>query len=126
MSDLRTMVMGTHASSLPERTLREEPYTYVCQGEGPYTVLGLLESLKFGKPGVKEIPGLWYNDRGFGRSTPPWAISRTWIANSLGRHGSCSIWANTGRTIGTASVIYQAVTAMRPYRPVSAVPTGVP
>lgn len=71
MSDLPTLVMGTHASSLPERTLREEPYRYVCQGEGPYTVLRLLESLKFGKPGIREVPGLWHNDRGLRSFNPP-------------------------------------------------------
>lgn len=57
--DGATMVMGTHSSSLPERTLREEPYTYVCEGEGPYTVLGLVEHLK-GKRIIEDVPGLWY------------------------------------------------------------------
>ena len=37
--DVPTLVMGTHPSALPERTLLEEPYTYVCQGEGPVTIL---------------------------------------------------------------------------------------
>ncbi len=40
-----TMAIGTHMSALPERTLREEPFDYVCQGEGPYTVAGLLNEL---------------------------------------------------------------------------------
>ncbi len=71
MSDLPTIVMGTHASALPERTLREEPYTYVCQGEGPYTILGLLESLKFGKTKIGEVPGLWHTDRGLRTFSPP-------------------------------------------------------
>src|SRR3989338_5724139 len=57
VSDQPTMVMGTHASALPRRVLIEEPYTYVCEGEGPHTVLGLIESLKSGKPTLQEIPG---------------------------------------------------------------------
>jgi len=63
------MVMGTHASALPQRTLLEEPYTYVCQGEGPYTVLGLLEALA-GKRKLSEVPGLWYMDRGLPQFNP--------------------------------------------------------
>jgi hypothetical protein len=59
--DGATMVMGTHASALPERTLREEPYTYVCGGEGPDTVHGLIRYLK-GETTIGSVPGLWYHD----------------------------------------------------------------
>ena len=45
--------VGGHISALPERTLMEEQLDWVCKGEGPKTVLGLLE----GKA-PKEIPGL--------------------------------------------------------------------
>ncbi len=58
---LTTLVMGTHASALPRRTLLEEPYTYVCEGEGPYTVLELLEALKSENSSrLRSVPGLWY------------------------------------------------------------------
>ncbi len=71
--DGATLVMGTHPSALPERTLREEPYTYVCEGEGPRTVLGLLRHLQGNGP-VARVPGLWYRDgdaiRGTGRADP--------------------------------------------------------
>ena len=30
---IKTIIMGTHASALPKRTLEEEPYDFVCQGE---------------------------------------------------------------------------------------------
>ncbi|RAU20880.1 B12-binding domain-containing radical SAM protein [Paramagnetospirillum kuznetsovii] len=59
--DGATLVLGTHASALPERTLREEPYTYVCAGEGPHTILALLEHLK-GRGALAAVPGLWYRD----------------------------------------------------------------
>lgn len=59
ISDAPTLVMGTHASALPARTLREEPYDYVCQGEGPYTVFELYSYLK-GKISINEVSGLWY------------------------------------------------------------------
>ena len=61
---VNTLVMGTHASALPERTLREEPYKFVCSGEGPETVLKLVETLKVGSNQFSSIPGLWYwNER---------------------------------------------------------------
>jgi len=70
-SDLATMIMGTHASALPERTLKEEPYTFVAQGEGPDTVLGLIKALKSGQnSGLMNVPGLWYMEDGFVRSNP--------------------------------------------------------
>lgn len=62
--DLKIMFMGTHPSALPERTLREEPTDFVCQGEGPYTVLGVLQSLKIGSDDFSRVPGLWYFDEG--------------------------------------------------------------
>ena len=43
---IKTLVVGTHASSLPERTLKEEPYDFVCQGEGPITIANLIDHLK--------------------------------------------------------------------------------
>ena len=36
--EIKTIIIGTHASALPKRTLEEEPYTFVCQGEGPQTL----------------------------------------------------------------------------------------
>lgn len=58
--NLKTLVIGTHASALPEGTLIEEPYSFVCEGEGPYTVLALVEMLKSGIDKLESIPGLWY------------------------------------------------------------------
>ena len=64
-----TLVMGTHASALPEPTLRKEPYKYVCQGEGPYTVISLLQSLKSGAHDPAKVPGLWFMEGGVPRRT---------------------------------------------------------
>lgn len=63
LTDRPSVVVGTHASALPDRTLREEPYTFVCQGEGPLTVLGLIRHLKEGVP-LSEVQGLAYWDAG--------------------------------------------------------------
>jgi len=67
--DGETAVMGTHASALPERTLLEEPYTFVCRGEGPHTVLGLVERAR-GRRTAAEIPGLWRLEDGVPRGNP--------------------------------------------------------
>lgn len=56
--------MGTHSSALPELTLIEEPYTFVCEGEGPFTVLRLLELLQAGSDKYDKVPGLWYRQNG--------------------------------------------------------------
>ena len=53
--DSFTMVMGTHASAIPEKTIKEEPYDFVCEGEGPYTILGFLQNKR-----NEDIPGLWW------------------------------------------------------------------
>lgn len=59
-----TIVMGTHASALPKMTLEQEPYTFVCQGEGPVTILELTKTLKDGKHDFERVPGLWYKQNG--------------------------------------------------------------
>ena len=46
-----------------KKTLEEEPYTYVCQGEGPLTVIELISFLKGKTKDLKKIPGLWYLDK---------------------------------------------------------------
>lgn len=62
---------GLHPSALPERTLREEEVDFVCQGEGFYTILQLLEALRSdGEPSSYKIPGLWYTQSGEVVSNP--------------------------------------------------------
>lgn len=48
--ELKTLLGGIHPSALPDRTLREEAVDFVCQGEGFYTILGLLYILKKENP----------------------------------------------------------------------------
>ena len=56
----KVLVMGLHPSALPERTLIETGADFVCQGEGFYTLLELLDWLRFGKQGKIDIQGLHY------------------------------------------------------------------
>jgi radical SAM superfamily enzyme YgiQ (UPF0313 family) len=52
------VMLGNHPSALPKRTLCEEPVDFVCDGEGPLTLHGLLSE----QP-LDQIPGLvWWDD----------------------------------------------------------------
>ncbi len=58
--ETRVLLLGGHVAALPERTLREEAADYVCDGEGPVTVLELLETLRNGGSDLSKVRGLWY------------------------------------------------------------------
>ena len=55
--------MGGHVSALPERTLNEEKADFVCKGEGPDTVMGLL-AINMNEPSRSRSPGLWWREDG--------------------------------------------------------------
>lgn len=58
--DLKTMILGSHPSALPERTLKEEDVDFVCNGEGPYTILDLLNELSSSDPPhLDRVRGIW-------------------------------------------------------------------
>ncbi|MBT3305732.1 MAG: radical SAM protein [Alphaproteobacteria bacterium] len=44
-ADIPIIIVGGHVSALPERTLEEEAVDFVCKGEGPSTIVQLLEKL---------------------------------------------------------------------------------
>ncbi|MDR4508977.1 MAG: B12-binding domain-containing radical SAM protein [Candidatus Brocadiaceae bacterium] len=57
--DIPVLIGGIHPSALPELTLKTESVDYIAQGEGAYTIDGLLRYLK-GKETIKNVKGLWY------------------------------------------------------------------
>jgi len=57
-------ISGLHPSALPKRTLEEEDVDFVIEGEGPYTLKALIETLKQRSKDYSNIPGLWYFDNG--------------------------------------------------------------
>lgn len=67
----RIMMTGTHPAALPERTMREENIDYVCDREGPQTILQTALALKSSSPQFGNIPSLWYRDNGRIVSNPP-------------------------------------------------------
>jgi anaerobic magnesium-protoporphyrin IX monomethyl ester cyclase len=66
----KVLLVGGHVAALPGRTLQEEAADFVCSGEGPYTVLELLEALKTGRPDYSKVRGLCYSEDGAMTSTP--------------------------------------------------------
>ncbi len=58
--DQKILMLGGHVAALPEQTLREESTDFVCSGEGPKTVEGLLEALQASSPDFASVPDLWY------------------------------------------------------------------
>ena len=66
----KVLMVGGHVAALPERTLQEEAADFVCSGEGPYTVLELLEALKSGRADYSKVRDLCYTEDGAVRSTP--------------------------------------------------------
>ena len=69
--DLKTILVGGHAAALPEPTLKEEETDFVCGGEGPYTVVELVQALRTNRnEDLAKVRGLWYWDGSKARSTP--------------------------------------------------------
>ncbi|MFL9924141.1 radical SAM protein [Herbaspirillum lusitanum] len=66
----KIMMTGTHPAALPERTLREESIDFVCDREGPETILGVTQALKAGTTSFTGIPSLWYKVGGVIMSNP--------------------------------------------------------
>jgi radical SAM superfamily enzyme YgiQ (UPF0313 family) len=69
--DWRIMMTGTHPAALPERTLTEEKIDFVCDREGPETILLTARALKARTGDFSKIPSLWYRDGGAIRSNLP-------------------------------------------------------
>ncbi len=67
----KLLLVGGHVAALPERTLREEEADYVCTGEGPYTVVDLLEALRCSSANLAKVRGLCYWDGDVIASTAP-------------------------------------------------------
>ena len=61
--ETKVVLVGGHVAALPQRTLEEEDADFVSGGEGPYTVLELLQVLTSSRPDeYQKVRGLWYRD----------------------------------------------------------------
>ncbi len=69
--NIRIMMTGTHPAALPEQTMREEDIDFVCDREGPDTILQTARALKSAGPTFHGIPSLWYREDMRIVSNPP-------------------------------------------------------
>ncbi len=60
--NLKTILVGGHVAALPEHTLREEKVDFTCDGEGPYTILRLLQAMRDKEMDLAKVGGLVYRD----------------------------------------------------------------
>lgn len=67
---VKVAIGGLHPSALPLQTLREESVDFVVDGEGPFTLLGLINVLGPGKSDFSSVPGLWYRENGGIKNNP--------------------------------------------------------
>jgi anaerobic magnesium-protoporphyrin IX monomethyl ester cyclase len=67
--DRKLALVGGHVAALPERTLRDETADFVCTGEGPYTVIDLLQAAKSTSPDYSKVRGICYWRDGVPTST---------------------------------------------------------
>jgi len=58
----KILMMGTHPAALPERTVREESIDFVCDREGPATLVKTVRALQSGASDYSAIPSLWWRD----------------------------------------------------------------
>ena len=73
--NFKTIFVGGHVAALPELTLKEESCDFVAKGEGPYTIIDLVELLKSSQPDqFEKVRGLYYRKDGQVCSTPAPAI----------------------------------------------------
>jgi anaerobic magnesium-protoporphyrin IX monomethyl ester cyclase len=71
-TSIRTMLVGGHVAALPARTLQEEAADFVCTGEGPVTIVELLQALQSGRTeDLSKVRGLAYLDGATVRTTAP-------------------------------------------------------
>ena len=69
---LKTILVGGHAAALPKQTLEEQHSDFVCGGEGPHTLVELVQALQTGRDDeLNKVRGLWYWVGGTPRSTAP-------------------------------------------------------
>ena len=87
-SDMNVLLVGGHVAALPERTLREiDAADFVCDGEGPYTIVDCLSLLKTNDTDYSKVRGLWYREGNIINVTKPAPL-----VNNLDQEMPSSAW----------------------------------
>jgi len=61
-TDAKVMMTGTHPAALPELTMKKEAIDFVCDLEGPVTILKTLQAIEIQSNNFTSIPSLWSRD----------------------------------------------------------------
>ncbi|MBI4404662.1 MAG: cobalamin B12-binding domain-containing protein [Deltaproteobacteria bacterium] len=69
-SKIPILMTGTHPAALPARTMDEEAIDFVCDREGPQTILETVRVLKQGGSDFGNVPDLWWRHNGGVVSNP--------------------------------------------------------
>ena len=73
----KLLLAGGHVAALPERTLTEEAADFVCDGEGPHTVVDLVQALSSSQPdALRNVRGIRYWDGSRIAATDPAPLVR--------------------------------------------------
>ena len=81
----KVLLTGLYPSAVSRKTMTDEKTDFVCQGEGPKTIVALMQvdNLSDSKQ-LEKVPGLWYREDGHIRFTKPAAlISQDELENEL-------------------------------------------
>ncbi len=70
LTAVKVALGGLHPSALPMTTLKEEAVDFVIEGEGPLSLVALLETLRAGRNDFSNVPGLWYEQDAIVLHTP--------------------------------------------------------
>ena len=71
-AEATVLMVGGHVAALPDRTLTDESVDFVCDGEGPRTLVALAQALAAtGTPELQNVEGLVWNDDGKIRHNAP-------------------------------------------------------
>lgn len=67
-ADIKIMMLGLYPSACSNDVMINEKCDFVCQGEGPYTIVGLLQTDLKSVEQLEKVPGLWFKKGIFVRS----------------------------------------------------------
>jgi radical SAM superfamily enzyme YgiQ (UPF0313 family) len=71
-NDRKILLTGLHPSAISRITMKSEKMDFVCQGEDPKTIVGLLATSNMDSiEELKNVPGLWYREAGEIKFTKP-------------------------------------------------------
>ena len=60
----KVLMTGTHPAALPEQTMLEEAVDFVCDLEGPVTIVEILKAVQAGAEDFSDVASLWWRQEG--------------------------------------------------------------